>query len=172
MPFGLTNAPSTFQCLMNEVFKKYLRKFVLVFFDDILVYSKDWDEHMKHLELVFSILKHHQLFVKMEKCQFGQREVRYLGHVISNQGVAVDPEKIEAVMSWPKPTNPKTMRGFLGLYGYYRKFIQNFGKIAAPLTRMLKNNSFIWSPGATNAFYQLKTVMTRAPVLSLPDFSK
>ncbi|XP_016467122.2 uncharacterized protein LOC107789765 [Nicotiana tabacum] len=128
MPFGLTNAPSTFQSLMNEVFKKYLRKFILVFFYDTLIYSKDWDEHMKHLELVFSILKHHQLFVKMEKCQFGQREVRYLGHVISNQGVVVDPEKIEVVMSWPKPTNPKAMRGFLGLLRLLQEVHPEFWK--------------------------------------------
>ena len=112
------------------------------------------------------------MFVKREKCQFGQREVKYLGHVIFNQGVVVAPEKIEAVTSWPKPTTPKAMRGFLGLCGYYRKFIQNFGKIAAPLTRMLKNNNFIWSPIAEDAFDQLKKVMTQAPVLSLPDFSK
>lgn len=97
MPFSLTNVPSTFQSLMNEVFRSQLRKFVLVFFDDILIYSKSWDEHIQHLETVFSIMQQHQLFVKPEKCQFGQREVKYLGHVISNGGVIVDPEKIESI---------------------------------------------------------------------------
>lgn len=172
MPFGLTNAPSTFQSLMNEVFQDFLRKFVLVFFDDILIYSKTWDDHIKHLEVVFSILQIHQLFVRIEKCQFGQREVKYLGHVISNGGVTVDPEKIESIQGWPKPTSPKALRGFLGLCGYYRKFIQHFGKIASPLTRMLKKDGFEWTPMAEEAFVKLKKAMTCAPVLALPNFSK
>jgi hypothetical protein len=125
MPFGLTNAPSTFQALMNDIFKNQLRKFVLVFFDDILVYSSTMQEHIQHLQITLDILRSHQLHVKREKCQFGQIEVKYLGHVISQEGVLVDSEKVSAMVQWPKPRNLKAMRGFLGLTGYYRKFIQN-----------------------------------------------
>ncbi|KAL5751081.1 hypothetical protein ACOSP7_025684 [Xanthoceras sorbifolium] len=172
MSFGLTNAPSTFQALMNEVFRQFLRKFVLVFFDDILIYSRSWVEHMKHLDLVISVLQFHKLPVKLEKCQFGQREVKYLGHLITNTGVAVDLEKIEAMLNWPKHQSPKALRGFLGLTGYYRKFIQNYRKIAAPLTIMLQKDSFKWNELTLEAFTRLKKAMTCAPVLALPDFSK
>lgn len=119
MPFGLTNALSTFQALMNEIFASILRRYVLVFFDDILIYSKTWEEHRAHLREVLSILQTHNLFVRQEKCQFGQDSISYLGHVISSQGVAMDPEKIAAMTRWPKPTNVKALRGFLGLTGYY-----------------------------------------------------
>jgi hypothetical protein len=146
MPFGLTNAPSTFQTLMNEILCKFLRKFILVFFYDILVYSSTWQEHCKHLTQTLEILRQHQLFVKKEKCQFGMQVIKYLGHIISKNGVAVDPEKIFAMVDWPLPKNPRAMRGFLGLTGYYHKFIKNYGKIASPLTQMLKKDSFTWTP--------------------------
>ncbi|KAJ8753628.1 hypothetical protein K2173_025619 [Erythroxylum novogranatense] len=123
--------------------------------------------HQGHYEFL-----HHQLFVKIEKCQFGQREVKYLGHVITDVGVAVETDKIKAIQDWPKPTSCKAMRGFLGLCGYYRKFIQNFSKIASSLTRMLKTDSFKWTPIAEEAFIKLKQAMTNAPVLALSDFSK
>ena len=152
---------------MNEIFKKYLRKFVLVFFDDILIYSKNWDEHWIHVEKVLSILRDHKLFVKKEKCQFGQECIHYLGHVISREGVAVDPEKVQAMLKWPKPKTLKAFRGFLGLTGYYRKFIQGYGKIAGPLTSMLKKDSFAWNQEAEKAFEHLKHAMTQAPVLAL-----
>ena len=132
MPFGLSNAPSTFQSLMNEIFKAHLRKFILVFFDDILIYSSTWVEHLKHVRIAFSILLAHQLAVKKEKCQFGQTQIKYLGHIICQNGVKVDPEKIKAMMEWPKPGTIKALRGFLGLMGYYRMFIAGYGKIAAP----------------------------------------
>jgi hypothetical protein len=172
MPFGLTNAPSTFQSLMNEIFKNQLRRYVLVFFDDILVYSTNWEDHLKHLETTLAILKNHNLFAKLGKCEFGQMSVRYLGHIISHEGVGVDPEKISTMVEWPQPCSTRAMRGFLGLTGYYRKFIQDYGKIAAPLTQMLRKNSFNWSEKAVASFEKLKASMTQAPVLALPDFSR
>jgi hypothetical protein len=156
MPFGLTNAPSTFQGLMNEVFRPYLRKFVLVFFDDILVYSKNIMEYLKHLKLVLEALKQHQLYAKMSKCSFGSLEVDYLGHLISEEGVKADPTKIEAIINWPNPRTPKALRGFLGLTGYYRKFVKGYGGIAAPLTAFIKKNSFGWNDQAKEAFKNLK----------------
>ncbi|KAL5549218.1 hypothetical protein UlMin_004449 [Ulmus minor] len=135
-------------------------------------YLKTWEAHLDHLRIVFDLLRAHELRVKIEKCQFGKQQVQYLGHLISNEGVAVDPSKVEGMVSWPKPKNVKGMRGFLGLTSYYRKFIQNYGNIAAPLTKMLKKNSFKWSEAAEEAFQKLKIGMTQAPVLSLPDFSK
>ncbi|MDO5305519.1 MAG: reverse transcriptase family protein, partial [bacterium] len=112
MPFGLTNAPATFQAVMNELFHPYLRKFVLVFFDDILIYSKTWKEHLKHLEKVLSLLEENQFYAKKSKCTFGKQEVEYLGHVISKEGVKVDPKKIKAINEWPQPKNISKLRGF------------------------------------------------------------
>ncbi|GAU44212.1 hypothetical protein TSUD_370750 [Trifolium subterraneum] len=172
MPFGLMNAPSTFQSLMNEVFRHLLRKTTLVFFDDILVYSKSWLEHLKHLEEVLKILQSHGLVANKKKCQFGQNSVEYLGHLITGDGVAVDPSKVVSVTKWPVPKNVKGVRGFLGLTGYYRKFIRDYGKIAKPLTDFTKKDAFGWSDEAQKAFDQLKNSLTTAPILALPDFNK
>ena len=172
MPFGLTNAPSTFQALMNEVFRDYLQKHLLVFFDDILIYSDNWEQHLNHVKTVLDIMRTQQLYLIKSKCIFGKQEVQYLGHVISTEGVGVDPEKVDAVKGWPKPATLKAMRGFLDLTSYYRRFIQNYGKIATPLTRMLKKNNFIWTTVVEIAFEHLKQALVQAPVLALPNFSR
>ena len=172
MPFGLTNAPATFQSVMNEIFRPYLRKFVLVFFDDILVYSKNEAEHQEHLKTVLNVLKQHQFYANEKKCAFGQTSVSYLGHVISAQGVTADPEKIEAVKQWPQPKNVTALTGFLALTGYYRRFVAEYERIARPLMDLLKKEGFKWSDDATNAFCWLKLAMTSLHVLRLPDFKK
>jgi hypothetical protein len=125
MPFGLTNAPSTFQATMNQLFSQFLRRFVIVFFDDILIYSASLDDHLQHLELVLNCLLANSFYVKLSKCLFCQESVEYLGHIVSSQGVHADPSKLEAMVKWPIPTTVKHLRGFLGLTGYYRRFIAN-----------------------------------------------
>jgi hypothetical protein len=172
MPFGLCNAPATFQALMNDVLRTYLRRFVLVFFDDILIYNTSWADHLRHLRVVLNTLRQHRLFVKRSKCSFGVDFVAYLGHVISAAGVAMDPAKVQAIHDWPQPRSARAVRGFLGLAGYYRKFVHNYGAIAAPLTTLLKKEGFVWPDEATAAFSALKGAVTTTPVLTLPDFTK
>jgi hypothetical protein len=172
MPFGLSNAPASFQSLMNHVFQAQLRKSVLVFFDDILIYSPSWSSHIDHLTEVLQLLRSHSLFAKRSKCCFGFTEVDYLGHTISHHGVHMDKDKVKAVLDWPIPLNLKQLRGFLGLSGYYRRFIRNYATLAAPLTALLKKDAFEWSQAATDAFSALQHAITVAPVLALPDFTK
>ncbi|XP_071704563.1 uncharacterized mitochondrial protein AtMg00860-like [Rutidosis leptorrhynchoides] len=155
---------------MNEVFKPYLRRFVLVFFDDILIYSSSLADHVQHLQLVLEVMRSNTLFAKMSKCVFATSRVEYLGHVITAQGVSTESSKIEAIKNWPLPTSLKQLRGFLGLTGYYRRFIRNFAGISQPLTQLLKKDGFHWTPQATIAFETLKTAMQQAPVLQLPNF--
>ncbi|KAJ4795897.1 polyprotein [Rhynchospora pubera] len=172
MPFGLCNAPSTFQALMNEVFQPLLRKFVVIFFDDILIYSCSLEAHLQHLQQVFQILHDNQLFVKSSKCTFAASEIAFLGHIISAAGVAADPSKLSAVSTWPPPNNQRQLRSFLGLTGYYRRFVRHYASIAAPLTDLLTKDGFHWSHKEQEAFEQLKMALMTAPVLSLPDFNR
>jgi hypothetical protein len=172
MSFGLANAPATFQALMNDVLRPYLRRFALVFFDDILIYSSSWAEHLQHLAITLKAIRDHHLHLKRSKCSFGAASVAYVGHVISTTGVAMDADKVAAVESWPEPHSTRALRGFLGLAGYYRKFIREFGIIAAPLTRLLRRDAFAWDDDAAMAFRALKTALTTGPVLQMPDFDK
>ncbi|XP_026383753.1 uncharacterized protein LOC113279266 [Papaver somniferum] len=172
MSFGLTNAPTTFQALMSNIFQEHIRKFILVFFDDILVYSPTLEDHLLHLQTTLELPRLHQLTTNFSKCSFGQSKIKYLGHISTGNGVMGDPEKIYAMVDWPTHTNLKALRGFLGLTGYYRKFVQNYGIISIPLTELLEKDAFSWSPAATTTFLQLKNAMTTTPVLVLPDFSK
>ena len=172
MPFGLCNALATFQALMNDVLRPYLRRFVLVFFDNILIYNSSWAEHLQHVAIVLNELRAHRLHLKRSKCSFGATSVAYLGHVISKDGVAMDADKVAAVAAWPQPRSARGLRGLLGLAGYYRKFIQDFGVIAAPLTRLLRRDVFSWDEEAEAAFQALKGALTTGPVLQMPNFDE
>lgn len=173
MSFGLTNAPAYFMYLMNKVFMDYLDKFVVVFIDDILIFSKTEEEHEEHLRLVLQKLRENQLYAKLSKCEFWLKEVSFLGHVISQGGVSVDPGKVKDVLTWETPQCVGDIRSFLGLAGYYRRFIQGFSKISRPLTKLLeKGTAFRWSPECEASFEELKKKLTTAPVLIMPDVQK
>jgi hypothetical protein len=138
MSFGLTNAPAYFMYLMNKVFMEYLDKFVVVFIDDILVFSKNEEEHAEYLRLILQKLREHKLYAKQSKCEFWLKEVSFLGHVVSNGEISVDPSKVRDVLNWKPPTNVGEIRNFLGLAGYYKRFIEGFSKLAKPMTALLE----------------------------------
>lgn len=173
VPFGLTNAPATFQCVMNQIFESLLRKGMLVFMDDILVYSPTLEAHVELLTKVFEIIQLHQFYIKFSKCSFAKHDIEYLGHCISANGVSTEQSKVLAVQQWPIPSNLKELKGFLRLTGYYRKFIRHYGMITRPLTLLLKKGTpFLWTPSTEAAFFLLKQAMVEALVLAIPDFSK
>jgi hypothetical protein len=172
MPFGLCNASATFQALMNDILWPFPRRFVLVFFDDIVIYNTTWTDHLRHVCAVLDVLHQHRLYVKRSKCEFGVGSICYLGHIISASGVAMDLAKVQAVANWPAPRSARAVCGFLGLAGYYRKFIKEFSLIAAPLTALLRKEGFSWSAEVEAAFTALKTAVTTTPVLALPDFGQ
>jgi hypothetical protein len=173
MPFGLKNALAHFTYLMNSVFMPELDKFVVVFIDDILIYSKNKEEHAEHLWIVLTRLREHQLYAKFSKCTFWLEEIQFLGHILSAKGIAVDPNKVKDILEWRSPTTMHQVRSFLGLAGYYRRFIPDFSKIVKPITELLKNDvKFDWSPKCNEAFQQLKTLLTTASVLAQPDVEK
>ena len=169
MPFGLTNAPAAFMDLMNHVFRPYLDQFVVVFIDDILIYSKTEEEHAQHLEIVLQTLRKHKLYAKLKKCDFWLNKVTFLGHIISGEGISPDPTKIQAIVDWKRPTTVTEIRSFLGLAGYYRRFIEGFAQLAAPLTQLTrKGTKFIWDEKCEENFQELKRRLVTAPVLVVP----
>jgi hypothetical protein len=174
MPFGLTNAPATFCTLMNDIFREWLDDFVVIYIDDILVYSNSMEEHVEHLRKVFQRLKENKLYAKFEKCEFGVSEVDFLGHRITQEGLKMDDHKVKAILDWEPPRSVPALRSFLGLASYYHKFIKNFTKIATPLTNLLKKSSgtYEWEEACNEAFETLKGILVKAPVLKLPDFDK
>ena len=170
MPFGLTNAPAAFMDIMNRVFQPYLDQFVGVFVDDILIYSQSEVEHEDHLRIVLQLLRDHQLYAKFSKCEFWLAEVGFLGHVVSASGVSVDPGKVEAVMSWERPKSVFEIRSFLGLAGYYMRFIEDFSRLVAPMTRLTRKEvKFVWDDSYERAFQELKRRLTSAPILIVPE---
>jgi hypothetical protein len=173
MSFGLTNAPTYFMNLMNKVFMEYLDQFVVVFIDDILVYSQNEETHEDHLRLVLQKLHCNQLYTKFSKCDFWLKEVTFLGHIITDEGIKVDPSKISEILNWKQPTDVSKIRSFLGLAGYYRRFIKGFSKIVKPLTSLLeKGKEFKWDEACQKCFEELKEKLTTAPVLVMSDIHK
>jgi len=136
MPFGVTNAPAIFMDLMNRVFSPFLDKFIVIFIDDILIYSKNEEEHAKHLRIVLQTLWPEKLYVKLSKCEFWLKNVTFLGHVVSGESITVDPRKVQAVKDWPTSKSVTEIRSFLALAGYYQRFVQDFSRIAGPMTKL------------------------------------
>jgi len=172
LPFGLCNAPATFMRLMHDVLLPHLDEFVIVYLDDILIYSKSQEEHLEHVEKVLKLLREHQLMAKPSKCEFGVPSVDFLGHVLSPEGIANDPAKIRAIQDWPTPKNVKDVMQFMGLANFMRRPVKDFSKIAAPITQLTGNIPWVWGTEQQEAFDALKHALTHAPVMSAPDFTK
>ncbi|KAL2248314.1 UNVERIFIED_CONTAM: Retrovirus-related Pol polyprotein from transposon [Sesamum indicum] len=170
MPFGLTNAPAAFMALMNKTLQPFLDQFVIVFIDDILIYSSSPEKHEQHLRTILQILREKQLYGKFSKCEFWMEEIACLGHVVSKEGVQPDPTKVKAILEWEPPKNVLEIRSFLRLAGYYRRFVKNFSIIAKPLTNLLKKNApFNWNGKCAQSFEELKKTLTSTPILALPS---
>ena len=173
MPFGLSNAPATFMRLMNEVLVDFLDEFVVVYLDDILIFSKDETQHAVHLESVLQRLQDRKLYAKISKCEFFKTEIEFLGHIVSARGLEMTQEKVQAILDWPVPTNVSEVRSFVGLCGWYRSFIRLYADLAAPLTDLTRGNvRFIWTQAQQDAFEAIKRKVISAPVLQLHDPSK
>ena len=173
MPFGLRNAPATFQSFINSVLRPYLEKFVILYLDDILIFSESLEKHIEHVRTVLKTLLKNNLYAKLKKCEFHQPKVEFLGHVLSGQGISTDPKKIKSVEEWPTPTCVKDVQRFVGLCNFYRRFVENFATIAKPLHNLTKKNSkFIWDEKCNNSFLQLKKCLTSSPTLLYPDPAK
>ena len=170
MLFGLTNAPAAFMDLMNRVFDECLDKFIIVFIDNILVYSRTVEEHELHLKIVLEKLRENKLYAKFSKCEFWLRKVTFLGHVMPKKGISVDPSKVEAVSQWKQPRNLTKVRNFVGLAGYYRRFVDGFSKIASLMTAFTyKNMKFEWTKACEQSFQELKRRLVTAPILTIPE---
>lgn len=170
MPFGLTNAPAVFQALVNDVLRDMLNKFVFVYLDDILIFSQNLSEHTRHVQLVLSRLLENSLYIKAEKCEFHAQSTAFLGYIVAEGSIQMDPAKVSAVSSWPVPTNRKKLQQFLGFANFYRKFIRNYSSVTAPLTALTSpKQPFIWTSAAHKAFGTLKSRFTSAPILQMPD---
>jgi hypothetical protein len=172
MTFGLTNAPAIFQHLMNEIFREFLDDFVVCYLDDILIFSKNEKDHEKHVRMVLQKLRYVGLYTKLEKCVFHQPQVEFLGYIISREGFSMDSKKIQTIMEWRKPKTVRNVQYSLGFANFYRLFIQDYSKIVAPLTRLTYKDKLEWNAGTNQAFPNLKTAFTTAPILIHPDFSK
>ena len=171
MPFGVTNAPSTFQRMMNSLFKEDLDDFVLVYLDDILVFSATLEEHIRHIRKALEKLRTAKLYARLHKCAFFQRRVEYLGFDVSAEGIQPSPEKVKAIVEWPQPQSVRDVRSFLGLASFYRRFIKQFSRKARPLTDLTRDNViWQWNEREQNAFNELKRSLVVAPVLKIPDF--
>jgi hypothetical protein len=170
VPFGLSNAPTVFIFLMNGVFREYLYKFLIVFLDDILIYSKTKEEYEQHLIMALQVLRENKLYPKLSKCIFYQKNIHYLGHIILVDGIIVDSEKIEAIRGWPTLRNVIEVRSFMGFVGYYRRFIKGFSNIAIPITSLQnKVVKFEWTPECDDIVQQLKNILANAEILKISN---
>jgi hypothetical protein len=173
IPFSLTNTPTTFMCLMNNIFSQYLDKFVVVFVDDILAYSKMEQEHDEHLRIVLQTLRKHKMYAKFDKCDFYKKEIQYLGHVISTKGIVVDPEKIKSIIEWSVPKDVEDIQSFMEITAYYHTFIKGFSKIAYLITSLQKKGTkFNWSQKCQDNFNKMKELLTTTPILKVTDLDK
>lgn len=171
MPFGLSNAPSTFMRVMTQVLRPFIGKFLVVYFDDILVYNYNKNQHLSHLRIVCELLRKEQLFANLRKCAFMTSQV-FLGFVVSSDGMSADPKKVHAIVEWSEPRHIHEVHSFHGLATFYRHFIHGFNAVMVPITNCIHKGDFHWTSAASKAFKEIKFKMTNAPIIRLPDFFK